>query len=231
MNTFQGGAIYWSPSTGAHVVYGGIGAKYNSMGGPTSWLGLPTSDEQSLPDGQLIPNIRVSYFANGKIVWTADGGAKAMQNPSEMTFDSGYMTFDNGVPVGGWAKVTLSSDGSYHFWGSFHDSGLLDYTDTVSFGILGLDGNLYQVPLHSGSVKGHITTFFGGSNDDNWDTSGNDPALRAEWPLLSGCSGYFKADTKWDASALVGEVAQAGGLVLSIVPLLSGGHKDPQPQQ
>ena len=44
MNTFQGGAIYWSPATGAHVVYGGIGAKYNSLGGPAGY-GLPTSDE------------------------------------------------------------------------------------------------------------------------------------------------------------------------------------------
>src|SRR5262249_3567105 len=30
MNTFQGGAIYWSAATGAHVVYGAIGALYSS---------------------------------------------------------------------------------------------------------------------------------------------------------------------------------------------------------
>src|SRR5262249_40368094 len=45
MNTFQGGTIYWSQATRAHVVYGAIGALYQSMGGPTSYLGLPTSDE------------------------------------------------------------------------------------------------------------------------------------------------------------------------------------------
>jgi hypothetical protein len=28
METFQGGAIYWSSSTGAHVVYGAIEAEY-----------------------------------------------------------------------------------------------------------------------------------------------------------------------------------------------------------
>jgi hypothetical protein len=37
MNTFEGGAIYWSPGTGAHVVFGGIGAKYSSLNGPTTY--------------------------------------------------------------------------------------------------------------------------------------------------------------------------------------------------
>ena len=69
MNTFQGGVIYWSPATGAHVVYGAIGGLYNSLGGPTSFLGLPISDEQSIPGG------RVSYFQNGTIVWSPSGGA------------------------------------------------------------------------------------------------------------------------------------------------------------
>jgi uncharacterized protein with LGFP repeats len=72
MNTFQGGVIYWSAATGAHVVYGDIGRRYNSMGGPTSNLGLPTSDEEGIPGG------RVSYFQHGKIVWTPNGGAHAI---------------------------------------------------------------------------------------------------------------------------------------------------------
>ena len=71
MNTFEGGAIYWSPGTGAHVVYGGIGAKYNSLGGPSSFLGLPTTDELGMPGG------RVSYFQHGWIAWTPGGGAYA----------------------------------------------------------------------------------------------------------------------------------------------------------
>ena len=71
MNTLQGGAIYWSPGTGANVVYGGIGAKYNSLGGPSSFLGLPTTDELGMPGG------RVSYFQHGWIAWTPGGGAYA----------------------------------------------------------------------------------------------------------------------------------------------------------
>jgi uncharacterized protein with LGFP repeats len=83
MNTFQCGASYWSPSTGAHVVYGATGDLYQSMGGPTSYLGLPTSDEQGIPGG------RVSYFEHGKILWSPNGGAHAVQNADYMVFDTG----------------------------------------------------------------------------------------------------------------------------------------------
>ena len=68
MNTFQGGTIYWSPGTGAHVVYGAIGAEYNSLGGPSSFLGLPTTDELGFAGG------RISYFQYGWIEWTPGGG-------------------------------------------------------------------------------------------------------------------------------------------------------------
>jgi uncharacterized protein with LGFP repeats len=86
METFQGGAIYWSPSTGAHVVYGAIGGLYENMGGPTSYLGLPTSDEQGIPGG------RETYFQGGKILWNPQNGARAVQTVSQMTFDTGYIT-------------------------------------------------------------------------------------------------------------------------------------------
>ena len=62
MNTFQGGAIYWSPTTGAHVVYGAIGAEYAALAHETDAygrdvklvLGLPTSDEMNVP-GVSVP--------------------------------------------------------------------------------------------------------------------------------------------------------------------------------
>ena len=68
-NTFQYGSIDWSASTGAHIVYGGIGGEYNSLGGPTSWLGLPTSDESG-PQTD-----RVADFQDGYISWSPTGGS------------------------------------------------------------------------------------------------------------------------------------------------------------
>lgn len=80
MNTFQGGNIYWSPGTGAHVVYGAIGGEYQATAGEVDFygnnvqplIGLPTSDEAAVP-GQ--PGGRVSTFQNGAIYWSPATGA------------------------------------------------------------------------------------------------------------------------------------------------------------
>jgi uncharacterized protein with LGFP repeats len=44
---FQGGRIYWSPSTGTHEVQGAILSEYLHMGGPAGSLNFPTSNEQN----------------------------------------------------------------------------------------------------------------------------------------------------------------------------------------
>ncbi|GAB2446884.1 DUF5615 family PIN-like protein [Nocardia tengchongensis] len=46
---YDGGAIYYSPPTGAHVLYGDILADYERLGGPMSGLGFPTTDEVVTP--------------------------------------------------------------------------------------------------------------------------------------------------------------------------------------
>lgn len=62
---FQGGWIYWHPRTGAHEVHGLILRRYLELGGSTSSLGLPITDEYSVPGG------RESAFQFGKLHWTA----------------------------------------------------------------------------------------------------------------------------------------------------------------
>ncbi|WP_448627008.1 N-acetylmuramoyl-L-alanine amidase [Geodermatophilus sp. URMC 64] len=69
MNTFQTGAIFWSPTVGAHAVYGSIYQRYAALGGVTSSLGYPTSEEYAVPGG------RASDFEHGRITWTAATGA------------------------------------------------------------------------------------------------------------------------------------------------------------
>jgi peptidoglycan/xylan/chitin deacetylase (PgdA/CDA1 family) len=60
---FQHGNIYWSSSTGAHVVVGAILARYLSLGGSGATLGLPTTDEYTVANG------RRSDFQHGSITW------------------------------------------------------------------------------------------------------------------------------------------------------------------
>lgn len=63
-STFDGGAIYWSPQTGAHIVWGGIREAWENEGGPGGQLGYPTSDEQTVPGGwqQEFQHGTVSYI-------------------------------------------------------------------------------------------------------------------------------------------------------------------------
>lgn len=67
-NTFLGGNVYWSPSTGAHEVHGEILSEY---GGPTNFLGYPITDETGTPDGTG----RFNHFTGGSIYWTPGTGA------------------------------------------------------------------------------------------------------------------------------------------------------------
>ena len=72
--SFQGGAIYWSPDTGAHSVTGAIRTTWLAAGGVTGDLGYPVTHELRLPDGVG----RVSYFQRGAVFWSPTTGAHAV---------------------------------------------------------------------------------------------------------------------------------------------------------
>ncbi|QLY32720.1 esterase [Nocardia huaxiensis] len=60
---FAGGAIYSSPATGTHVVWGEIRKAWDENGGPGGKLGYPTTDEMDIADGKQ------SDFTGGTITW------------------------------------------------------------------------------------------------------------------------------------------------------------------
>ncbi|NNG39159.1 peptidoglycan DD-metalloendopeptidase family protein [Flexivirga sp. ID2601S] len=68
---FEHGAIYWSPATGAHAVYGRIRERWGEFGWENGALGYPTSDEF---DGSK-PGGRVQRFQGGVMYWTPAGDA------------------------------------------------------------------------------------------------------------------------------------------------------------
>ncbi|SOD93768.1 SpoIID/LytB domain-containing protein [Blastococcus haudaquaticus] len=62
---FARGKVFSSAGTGVQVVYGAVGAAYDSVGAEWSRLGLPTSGEYAVPGG-----VRAD-FQGGRITWTA----------------------------------------------------------------------------------------------------------------------------------------------------------------
>ncbi|MEJ4113561.1 alpha/beta hydrolase-fold protein [Corynebacterium kroppenstedtii] len=93
---FRNGRTFWSPSTGAHNLWGRIGAHYAEMGGPNSFLGYPTSEEIPSPDGKG----RFVKFEHGAIYWNPDTGPHAVDPEMLDAWGTvGYETGKLGYPI------------------------------------------------------------------------------------------------------------------------------------
>ena len=64
-------SVYWHPNTEAHQLGGQVGARWGELGWEASYLGYPTTDELSTPNGQG----RLNHFQQGSIYWTGTAGA------------------------------------------------------------------------------------------------------------------------------------------------------------
>ena len=65
-NNFQGGTIFWSAKSGAHMMNGPIMPKWITLHGGKGFLGYPTTDELITPD-----NVgHFAHFEGGSIYWT-----------------------------------------------------------------------------------------------------------------------------------------------------------------
>ena len=85
---FAGGAIFYTPDTGAKIMYGAILDKYRALGGPAdSDLGFPTIDEGP---GRVSPDSRNSTFSAADqpvIFWTPDTGAWVVRGAINAAWD------------------------------------------------------------------------------------------------------------------------------------------------
>lgn len=78
---FQHGLMYDSASTGTHVVAGRIEAKYSSIGGSFSTLGLPTAEQQTDARGAISQR-----FQHGLICYSSATGTHLVTNPLQNTY-------------------------------------------------------------------------------------------------------------------------------------------------
>lgn len=67
--SFQGGTVAWSPTTGAHEVYGAIFYRWAAMGGAAGPFGLPLTGEVGVTAG------RANVFQRGSVYWSTTTGA------------------------------------------------------------------------------------------------------------------------------------------------------------
>ena len=98
---FVSGKIFFTPATGAHLIYGEILNRYQALGGPAdSDLGFPTIDEAA---GLVGPDSRVSTFSGSDkpvIFWTPDTGAWVVRGAINAAWDKlGGSAGTLGVPI------------------------------------------------------------------------------------------------------------------------------------
>lgn len=102
MNDFSRGQVYWSPQTGATAVWGGILARYESLGGAAA-LGVPTSDEMDVPGS---PGARMNTFSEGRIYWSPQTGANEIYGGILGKYLESGGASRLGLPVSGEYGVT-----------------------------------------------------------------------------------------------------------------------------
>ena len=102
--TFAGGAIYWSPSTGAHAVSGGTMGVWQSLGAQNGLLGYPT--------GGMFCGITAGgcgqFFTGGVVYWSSSTGAHAVLGAIRDTWRSrGWEGGPLGYPTAGRVPVSV----------------------------------------------------------------------------------------------------------------------------
>jgi uncharacterized protein with LGFP repeats len=110
---FQGGSVYWSPTTGPKVVTGDIRAAWARQGWERSALGYPTTDQRATPDGVG----RYNHFQGGSIYWSPVTGAHAVRGPIRDTWARlGWERSALGYPTGS-EQATVDGGRSADFQG------------------------------------------------------------------------------------------------------------------
>jgi uncharacterized protein with LGFP repeats len=112
----QGGEIFWSPASGAHVVRGALLETYRSLGLQAGPMGFPTGDDTAVPGGYK------TDFQGGGLYWSAATGAKGVRGALAAKYEAlggpaalGFpLAHDGPTPTGGGAFVRLQG-GEIHW--------------------------------------------------------------------------------------------------------------------
>jgi uncharacterized protein with LGFP repeats len=145
---YQGGVVYWSPATGAHVSVGGIRALWGSLGYENGYLGYPTSNEiGGLKNGGVYQTYQggVVYWSPATGAHVSVGGIRAMW--ATTGYENGYLGYPTSNEIGGlknggvaqiyqggvvyWSPATgayVSTGGIRAMWGATgYENGRLGY--------------------------------------------------------------------------------------------------------
>lgn len=167
---FDGGVVYWSPTTGAHIVRGAIRGEYRAQGGPAV-LGLPSTDEQPLGGGVS------QVFQRGQIHWSGRTGAHTTHGAVQALWAAqGWEKGQLGYPTGSELTGLAGGGASQTFQG----------------------GTVFWSPsTGAAAVKGGILGRYGANG---WESGALGYPLAPERSLRGGASQRFQGgQIHWSA--------------------------------
>jgi hypothetical protein len=133
------------------------------------------------------------------IIWNAgDGehsGALFLRftvnlKPDSRTFHQ-VITTPPGTALGGWAEITIRTDGSYTFRGHMEGSGFDPYAFRIGVVVRGASGTISLATIKNGNVGGWI---LGGSQDYDWEENKTSALITSNWADLRNGTAEFN---KW----------------------------------
>ena len=141
---YQGGSIFYSKDTGAHVMYGAILDRYMALGGPSSELGFPKNDESDTGDGVGRFN-DFSMPGGAAIYWNPQWGAsvikgrvlEAWRQSGAITGPFGYPSADTSIVDGVQTGKFVGPEGTEIQWSEA--SGLITIPAALASKIPGFD--------------------------------------------------------------------------------------------
>jgi uncharacterized protein with LGFP repeats len=146
--SYQNGVIFYYPPAGVHSVHGRILTHYNQVGGPSGFLGFPTTDETPTPDTFG----RFNHFANdGSIYWTSNTDAWSIHGAIQDKWSAlGWERSQLGYPV---SDETGTADGAARY-NTFVGTGGSAIYWTPSSGAREVQGAIYAHWMSLGGEAG-----------------------------------------------------------------------------
>jgi hypothetical protein len=136
--------------------------------------------------------------------------------PEQKDFDTGPISFPDGVAAGGNAHLSVFSDGTWSMSGHFHASGAVSYDVGVVFVVADSLGRPISF-AHSGRVHG---TFEPGSRDHDFAGTNNEPMIAQLWPSNFGQQGDWKAQADMNLQEMVQAAVQDVGTVATVAAIV-----------
>ncbi|WP_289022985.1 hypothetical protein [Desulfobacter postgatei] len=200
-NHFEGGSIYWTPETGAHVIKGAIRGAWASQGYERGRLQYPISDEL-VTEGSSGKG-RHQQFEGGEVYWTPENGAKFNLYPVVKEEKKCNKNLSAGKVEASEIYVEIANDGSWLFHAYLHDDSTW-YGDSYAIGFV------FEGDGHGRIMTGVLgATYSGPAKSADRTCSGKDPWLESCWHRAKGMRVHFSLHVSEDPTSAFSSVEKA----------------------